>query len=81
MKRQEFLKAVALARSPEFQIQEGEMLNAVFSGCALDNKRRAVTLREVAVLLVENCATFGGTWLHEEQDNIEALSKRFDLVG
>lgn len=79
MKRQEFLKAVKLARDPSFET--GAFFNPVFEGCALDTKRRAVTLHEVATLLVEHCATFSGGWLYDQQDEIEALSKRFDLVG
>lgn len=79
MKRVDFLKAVKLARSPDFKC--GNFFNPVFSGCALDEKRRTVTLHELATLLVEHCHTFGGEWLHEEQDYIEYLSKRFDLVG
>jgi hypothetical protein len=79
MKRAEFVKAVKLARQPDFKC--GDFFNPVFSGCALDTKRRTVTLHEVATLLVEHCHTFGGQWLSEEQDKIEQLSKRFDLVG
>lgn len=77
MKRQDFIKAVKLARSPNFQ---AKFFDPVFSGFALDNKRIIVTLDQVASLLVENCATFNGGWLIEEQDYIETLSKRFDLI-
>jgi hypothetical protein len=80
MKRQDWLKCVKLARSSDFEPISYLELRA-FDGCALDNKRRTVTMREVASLIVGHCATFGGTWLHTEEEPLEALSKRFDLVG
>jgi len=80
MTRSQWLAAITLARSPQFVAQSYLSLDA-FSGCALDNKRRAVTMHEVASLIVGHCATFGGTWLHGEESEIEILSKRFDIVG
>ena len=81
MKRQEFLKCLKLARSPDFEaIPYFSIEMDVFSGCALDNKRRAVTEREVASLIHGTCATFGGTWMHNEEAELETLSKRMDLV-
>jgi hypothetical protein len=80
MNRKQWLQTLKMARSPEFVPTPYLTLDA-FSGCALDNKRRAVTQHEVASLIVGHCATFGGTWLHSEEAEIEALSKRFDLVG
>ena len=73
MKRQEFVKAVKMARSEDFQPVDWSECTA-FDGCALDNKRRTVTLREVASLLVWNCATFGGAWLHEEEEEVARQS-------
>lgn len=82
MTRQQFLTAVKLARSPGFDpIPYLSESMAVFSGCALDKDRRAVTLHEVASLIFGHCATFGGTWLHIEENPIAELSKRFDLIG
>jgi len=80
MKRKQWLQVVEMARKQGFQATPYLELSA-FSGCALDNQRRAVTMHEVASLLVGHCATFGGTWLHDEQAEIEAYSKRFDIVG
>lgn len=80
MKRQEFLKAVSLARSEKFEPTPYLSLE-VFRDCALDKNRRAVTLHEVASLIHGECSTFGGTWLHSEESSVEELSKRFDLVG
>jgi hypothetical protein len=80
MKRAEFIKALSLARSAAFSPIPYLTLE-VFSGCALDNKRRAVTLHEVASLIHGHCATFGGTWLHSGESEIEEYSKRFDIVG
>jgi hypothetical protein len=82
MKRQEFLKAVKLAMSPGFQsIPYLSVEMSVFSGCALDSKRRIVTMAQVASLVVGHCLTFAGTWDHSELENLEELSKRFDIVG
>ena len=80
MTRKEWLSAVSLARSEGFRAIPYLELDA-FTGCALDQKRRAVTKVEVASLIVGHCATFGGTWLHSEQNEIEILSKRFDIIG
>jgi hypothetical protein len=80
MKKTEWLKIVKLARSPDFTPISYLDLTA-FSGCALDNLRRTATMVEVASLLYGHCATFGGTWLHEEETAIFELAKRFDLVG
>ena len=82
MKRVEFLTCVKLARAPQFQAIPylSEEMN-VFSGCALDNARRSCTRVEFASLIVGHCATFGGTWLGSEEQELEKLSKRFDLVG
>jgi len=81
MKRADFLKAVKLARAEGFEPHPyGSVEMGVFSGCALDSHRRAVTLRQVASMILFHCYTFGGTWLNEELDDIERLSKRWDLV-
>ena len=80
MNRPQWLKCLSLARSANFEATPYLELSA-FYNCALDKKRRAVTTHEVASLIVGNCATFGGTWLHSEENEIELLSKRFDLVG
>lgn len=79
MNRKEFLECVRLARSENFDPIPYLELRA-FDGCSLDTKRRAVTIKEVASLLIGHCATLGGTWLHDEQNKIESLSKRFDLI-
>lgn len=81
MNRQEFKEAVKLARNPEFRAigyLDNEM--QVFSGCALDSKRRYATIEQVASLIVAHCQTFAGTWLNDELQEIEKLSKRFDLI-
>jgi hypothetical protein len=80
MTRKEWLQSLQMARNPAFEPTPYLELSA-FSGCALDTKRRAVTMHEVASLIFGHCATFGGTWLHSEESEIEGLSKRFDLVG
>jgi hypothetical protein len=81
MKRQDFLKAVKLARLDNFQPHAyGSEEMGVFSGCALDKVRRCVTFRQVASMILYHCYTFGGTWLDEPLQEIEALSKRWDLI-
>lgn len=79
MTRREWIKCVKLARSENFQSLPYLELTA-FRGMALDNSRRAATVEEVASLLVGHCATFGGTWLHQEEREIESLYPRIDLV-
>ena len=82
MKRAEFKKAVQLAVSdavvPAYLSEE---MDVAVGGCALDTKRRFVTLAQVASLIRGHCLTFAGTWNFSELDDLEALSKRFDLVG
>lgn len=80
MTRIQYLKCLALARSSAF-VPIPYLTLDCFSGCALDSKRRAVTMAETASLIYGHCATFGGTWLHSEESEIELLSKRFDIVG
>ena len=80
MTRIQYLKCLALARSSSF-IPIPYLSLDCFIGCALDRKRRAVTMHETASLIYGHCATFSGTWLHSEESEIELLSKRFDLVG
>ena len=83
MKRQEFLKAVKLAREETFEpipYLSVEMVET-FDGCALDNKRRVVTIKQVASMVRGHCHTFAGTWDLSELENLEALSKRWDLIG
>ena len=80
MKRKEWLETLQMARNPAFEPTPYLELNA-FIGCTLDNKRRAVTMHEVASMVFGHCATFAGTWLHAEEAELEILSKRFDLVG
>jgi hypothetical protein len=80
MKRKEWIECVKLARSESFKPTPYLELTS-FNGCAIDNKRRTVTKHEVASLIFGHCATFGGTWLSEEEEPLEHLSKRFDLVG
>lgn len=80
MTRKDYLKCVSLARSQEF-CPIPYLTLEVFSGCALDSKRRAVTQIEVASLIYGHCMTFAGTWLHHEENEIEGYSKRFDLIG
>ena len=80
MTHKDFVKAVALARKPDFEAIPYLSLSC-FQDCALDNKRRLVTLYEVASLIVGHCQALDGTWLHSEEAPIEAWSKRFDLVG
>lgn len=81
MTRKDFLKAVKLAQSPNFEPLPylGQELD-VFWGCALDDRRRIVTLEQVASQVVHHCMTFAGTWDHKEMDNLCELSKRWDLV-
>ncbi len=82
MKRQEFIKCLKLAKSKSFNpIGYFSIELAVFNGCALDDKRRYVTMEQVASLIFHNCATFGGTWLMDEIDQLEWLSKRWDLIN
>lgn len=81
MKRQEFTKCLKLAKSESFKpigYLSTEM--DVFHGCALDDKRRYVTTEQVASLIFGHCATFGGTWLMHEVEQLEWLSKRWDLI-
>jgi len=81
MKRTEFLQCLKLARSPSFEpIPYLSEAMAVFSKCAIDKARRAVTKKEVASLISGHCLSFAGTWIHDEEKEIEALSKRFDLI-
>lgn len=80
MTRKEWLTCLQIARSPAF-IPTPYLEMDAFRGCALDIRRRAVTAHEVASLICGHCATFGGTWLHSEEHEIEELAKRFDLVG
>ena len=80
MIRKQWLDVVRLARNPDFKAIPYLTLD-VFHNCALDRNRRSVTQLEVASLLYGHCATFGGTWLHSEEAEIEQLSKRFDIVG
>jgi hypothetical protein len=80
MTRKQWLETVTLARSKSFVPTPYLSLDC-FTNCALDSKRRTVTLHEAASLLFGHCATFGGTWLHSEQAEIETLAKRFDLIG
>lgn len=80
MKRAEFLKALTLARSPNFEPTPYLKLD-VFFGCALDKNRRACTLHEVASLLYGHCMMLNGEWYSNPEAEIEELSKRFDLVG
>jgi hypothetical protein len=80
MKRSEFLKAITLARSPNFEPKPYLTLD-VFFGCALDKERRAVTMHEVASLLSGHCMMLNGEWTSEPESEIETLSKRFDIVG
>jgi len=82
MKRADFLKAVKLARLDNFKplpYLGVEMVNT-FDGCALDNKRRPVTMLQVASMICGHCFTFAGTWDYSELEDLEALSKRWDLV-
>lgn len=81
MKRQEFIKCVRLAQSEGFTPLSyfGTEL-AVFQGCALDDKRRIVSMIQVASMIFAHCATFAGTWDHSELENLEELSKRWDLI-
>lgn len=80
MKRAEFLKAIRLARSPDFQpIPYLEL--EVFAGCALDQKRRTATMHEVASLLYGHCMMLNGEWYSSPETDVEILSKRFDIVG
>lgn len=82
MKRSEFLQCLKLARSSDFSpIPYLSERMEVFANCAIDTRRRAVTKEEVASLIHGHCATFGGTWDHAGENEIESLSKRFDLVG
>lgn len=81
MNKQEFIKAVKLARNEEFipiPYLSAEM--GVFQDCALDKTRRYVTIEQVASLIVGHCATFAGTFDASELVNLEMLSKRFDLI-
>lgn len=80
MKRVEWLECLRLARSEEFE-PLGYLTLTVFNGCALDNKRRAVTRVEVASLITGHCRTLNGGWLHTEESDLEEWAKRFDLVG
>lgn len=77
MTRKEFLKAVALAQSPNFRCNADL---SVFYGCALDNKRRIVTLEQVAGTINYHCATFGGTYDHAELERQAEYARRYDLV-
>jgi len=79
--KKEFRKALILACEPASKLPgyfSREM--SVIDGCALDTKRRWVTLEQVASLIVGSCFTFAGTIDSEELENIEVLSKRFDLI-
>lgn len=80
MKRAEFLKALKLARNPDFEPTPYLKLD-VFFNCALDKERRAVTTHEVASLLSGHCRMLNGEWTSEPEYEIETLSKRFDIVG
>jgi hypothetical protein len=81
MTRKEFIKAVGLARSESFKpIEYLSEQMSVFSGCAIDNKRRIVSMEEVASLIYAHCATFAGTWDSSGIDELERLSKRFDVT-
>ena len=80
MTRKEWLECVKIARSQQFQAIPYLSLS-VFSGMSLDRQRRTATKEEVASLIVGHCATFGGTWLHEEERQLEPLYPRIDLVG
>jgi hypothetical protein len=79
MTRRQWLKCLKVARDPGFTATPYLELT-VFSGCALDDKRRAATTHEVASLICGHCETFAGTWLHSEEAEVEALAKRFDLI-
>lgn len=79
MTRKEWLECVKVARSDSFDATPYLTLTA-FSGMSLDNSRRTATKEEVASLIVGHCATFGGTWLHQEERELESLYPRIDLV-
>jgi hypothetical protein len=84
MTRKEWLECVKLARSKGFTDSSdytGYSDLTAFSGMALSNDRRTATKGEVASLILGHCATFGGTWLHEEERELEDLYPRIDLVG
>ena len=82
MTKSEFKAAITLAMNPGFEPMSylGPEME-VFHGCAVDQKRRFVTLGHVASLIVGHCATFAGTWDMKELPELQELSKRFDLVG
>ena len=80
MTRKEWISCVAAARGPNFDPTPYLSLSA-FSGMALDKSRRTATKQEVASLIFGHCATFGGTWLHQEEKELESLYPRIDLVG
>jgi len=82
MKRQDFIKAVKLARDPAVEAPgylSEEM--EVFRDCALDKNRRMVSMRQLVGLIRGHCSALDGSWLDSEIAELEALSKRFDVVA
>jgi hypothetical protein len=81
MTKAEFHKAIRLAVSPATvpSYLSEEMVVAV-GDCALDNKRRFVTIEQVASLIRGGCQT-GEGWDWSELANLQDLSQRFDLVN
>jgi hypothetical protein len=78
MKRSDFKAAVQRANTEGFNPDFSTL--DVFSGCALDKKRRFVTFNQVASLIVYQAYTFSGTWDQDALQELEQLSKRFDLI-
>ena len=54
---------------------------AIFYDCALDKKRRFVTIKQVASMIRGAHFTFGGTWIDTNFEELLQLSKRWDLVA
>ena len=81
MNKGQFKKAFKLAISDtELPPYLGYEVSGAISGCALDNKRRYVTLDIVASVIRGHCVTFTGALDLSELTEIETLSKRFDLI-
>ena len=82
MKRNEFKEIVRLAVSdvvlPGYLSEE---MGIAIGGCANDTKRRFVTREQCASMIRGECQTLAGTWDFSSIEDLELLSKRFDLVN
>jgi hypothetical protein len=82
MKRSEFKQIVTLAMSTtELPGYLSVEVTEALGGCANDTLRRFVTKEQVAAMIRGTCQTFAGTWDFTELEELQNLSKRFDIIG